>query len=146
MDVEARRAFWHAMRALASEGRTVLFATHYLEEADANADRAVLLAHGTVVADGSTTEIKGRVGDAHDPRDAARTWRSSELAALPGVASADRHGESVMLVCSDSDVAIRALLARYREARDIEVDRRRARGRLHRAHRRRRRRPAEARA
>ncbi|MBV9048300.1 MAG: ABC transporter ATP-binding protein, partial [Solirubrobacterales bacterium] len=50
MDVEARRAFWAAMRRFAARGRTVLFATHYLEEADANADRAVLMAHGKVVA------------------------------------------------------------------------------------------------
>jgi ABC-2 type transport system ATP-binding protein len=120
MDVEARRAFWQAMRALASEGRTVLFATHYLEEADANADRAVLLAEGNVVADGSMTEIKSRVG--------TRTIRATlpavpvgELAQLPGVANADRHGESVLLVCSDSDAAVRALLRRYEEARDIEV-------------------------
>jgi ABC-2 type transport system ATP-binding protein len=120
MDVEARRAFWQAMRVLASEGRTVLFATHYLEEADANADRAVLLAAGNVVADGSTTEIKGRVG--------TRTIRATlpdvareELALLPGVNSADRHGDSIALVCSDSDEAIRALLARYPAARDIEI-------------------------
>jgi ABC-2 type transport system ATP-binding protein len=120
LDVEARRAFWHAMRELASEGRTVLFATHYLEEADANADRAVLLASGNVVADGPTTEIKGRVG--------TRTIRATlpgvapaELAELPGVTSADRHGESVIVVCADSDAAIRALLAHYPDARDIEI-------------------------
>ena len=62
MDVEARRAFWIAMRGFAERGKTVLFATHYLEEADAQADRAVLMAHGRIVADGPTTEIKARVG------------------------------------------------------------------------------------
>jgi ABC-2 type transport system ATP-binding protein len=120
MDVEGRRAFWQAMRGFASRGKTVMFATHYLEEADANADRAVLLAHGNIVADGPTTEIKGRVG--------TRTIRatlpgvdSTVLAALPGVNSADRHGEAVILVCSDSDQAIRALLERYPAARDIEI-------------------------
>ena len=120
MDVEARHAFWLSMRRLAAEGRTLLFATHYLDEADANADRAVLLARGTVVADGPTTEIKGRVG--------TRTIRAtlpdidiSELAQLPGVESAERHGESVTLVCSDSDRAIRDLLERYEHTRDIEI-------------------------
>ena len=62
LDVEARRAFWATMRGFASGGRTVVFATHYLEEADAYADRIVLMANGLVVADGSTTEIKARVG------------------------------------------------------------------------------------
>jgi ABC-2 type transport system ATP-binding protein len=63
MDVEGRRAFWASMRAFASRGKTILFATHYLDEADANADRAVLMSHGRVVADGPTTEIKARVGN-----------------------------------------------------------------------------------
>jgi len=120
MDVEARRAFWNAMRELTSEGRTVLFATHYLEEADAYADRVVLMANGVVVADGAPTEIKGRVGT----RTISATLPGvpvAELAELPGVATADRHGESIRLVCRDSDAAIRALLDRYAEARDIEV-------------------------
>jgi len=50
------------LREFAARGKTVLFATHYLEEADANADRAILMAHGQIVADGPTTEIKARVG------------------------------------------------------------------------------------
>ena len=120
MDVEGRRGFWASMRELTSRGKTILFATHYLEEADANADRAVLMAHGRIVADGPTTEIKGMVG--------SRTIRATlpgaevaELEALPGVAGADRRGEAVILSCSDSDAAIRALLQRYPDARDIEV-------------------------
>src|SRR5690348_1913845 len=120
MDVEGRRAFWVAMRGFAARGKTVMFATHYLDEADTNADRAVLLAHGRIVADGPTTEIKGRVG--------TRTIRATlpevaadELAAITGVNSAERHGDAVILVCSDSDQAIRELLPRYPAARDIEI-------------------------
>ncbi len=120
MDVEGRRDFWTAMRAFAARGRTVLFATHYLEEADAYADRAVLMSHGRVVADGPTTQIKARVG--------LRTIRATlpiadldHLATLPGVATAERHGEAVLLRCSDSDAAIRALLAGYDHVRDIEI-------------------------
>jgi ABC-2 type transport system ATP-binding protein len=120
MDVEGRRAFWTSMRAFAARGKTILFATHYLDEADANADRAVLMAHGRVVADGSTTEIKARVGN--------RTIRATlpgvpldELSALPGVTAADRHGESIILRCSDSDQAIRALLGAQPGLRDIEI-------------------------
>jgi ABC-2 type transport system ATP-binding protein len=120
MDVEGRRGFWVSMRELTSRGKTILFATHYMEEADANADRAVLMAHGRIVADGPTTEIKGMVG--------SRTIRATlpgvevaELEALPGVAGAERRGEAVILNCSDSDAAIRALLQRYPGARDIEI-------------------------
>jgi len=54
MDVEGRHGFWTTMREFAARGKTIVFATHYLEEADAYADRAVLMAHGAVVADGPT--------------------------------------------------------------------------------------------
>ena len=120
LDVEARQAFWATMRAFAARGKTVLFATHYLEEADAYADRAVLMAHGAVVADGPPTEIRARVG--------TRTIRAtlpgvdaSELLGLPGISSAERRGEAVLLRCADSDAAIRALLSAYPDARDVEI-------------------------
>jgi ABC-2 type transport system ATP-binding protein len=120
MDVEGRQSFWRTMRAFAARGKTILFATHYLEEADMYADRAVLMAHGRLVADGPTNEIKARVG--------SRTIRATlpgadidALARLPGVTSAERRGEAVALTCADSDVAVRALLVQHAEARDIEI-------------------------
>jgi ABC-2 type transport system ATP-binding protein len=120
LDVESRRSFWATMRAFATRGKTVVFATHYLEEADAYADRAVLMAHGAIVADGPTTEIRARVG--------TRTIRATlsdadtdALARLPGVSAVERRGEVVVMSCSDSDAAIRALLDAYPQARDIEI-------------------------
>jgi ABC-2 type transport system ATP-binding protein len=120
MDVEGRHGFWAAMRAFTARGRTVIFATHYLEEADDNADRIVLMAHGQLVADGAPTEIKARVGrrTIRATLPAASPDRLSELA---GVASAERHGETVSLSCTDSDAAIRALLGAYPGAHDIEI-------------------------
>jgi ABC-2 type transport system ATP-binding protein len=120
MDVEGRREFWAIMRAFAARGKTVLFATHYLEEADANADRAILMAHGRIVADGATTEIKARVG-LRTIRATLPGVEASRLAELVGVNGAERHGEAVILSCSDSDAAIRALLGQYPAARDIEI-------------------------
>jgi ABC-2 type transport system ATP-binding protein len=120
MDVEGRRDFWVTMRNYATRGKTVLFATHYLEEADANADRAVLMAHGRIVADGPPTEIKARVGT-RTIRATLPDASSAELEALDGVVSVDRHGDAVTLRCSDSDRAIRALVGRYPEARDMEI-------------------------
>jgi ABC-2 type transport system ATP-binding protein len=108
------------MRSFAAGGKTILFATHYLEEADAYADRVVLMAHGRVVADGPPTEIKAMVG--------VRVIRATlpdadldSLGRLPGVVNVERRGESVILTCADSDAAIRALLAAAPEARDIEI-------------------------
>jgi ABC-2 type transport system ATP-binding protein len=120
MDVETRHAFWTTVRGIASRGKTVLFATHYLDEADAYADRAVLMARGSVVADGPTTEIKAMVG--------TRTITATlpdvpleRLLALPGVSGGERRGEAVVLAADDSDAAIRALLAQEPDARDIEI-------------------------
>lgn len=120
MDVESRRAFWTTIRELSGGGKTFLFATHYLEEADAYADRAVLMARGRVVADGPTTEIKAIVG--------SRTIRATlpdvpleALEQLPGVTGAERRGEAVILASCDSDASLRKLLETYPQARDIEV-------------------------
>src|SRR5207248_6914669 len=120
MDVEGRHAFWTTMRGFAAQGKTVLFATHYLEEADAYADRIILMARGGVVADGPASEIKATVGT----RSIQATLPGvppADLALLPGVTGADTRGEMVVLHCADSDAALRALLDRYPQARDIQV-------------------------
>jgi ABC-2 type transport system ATP-binding protein len=120
MDVEARRGFWVSVRGFAARGKTVIFATHYLEEADAYADRVILMSHGRVVADGPTSEVRAQVG--------RRTIRATlpgveliALSSLPGVAAADRRGEEIILVCSDSDAAVRAVLDAYPRVRDMEI-------------------------
>jgi len=119
LDVEARRSFWAAMREESGHGRTVLFATHYLEEADAFADRIVFVRAGRVVADGTAAQIKAQVS--------GRTIRATlpgadlnALAALPGVDEVESRGDAVLLTCRDSDAALRALV-NSTPAYDIEV-------------------------
>jgi ABC-2 type transport system ATP-binding protein len=120
MDVEGRVQFWQTMRRFTEGGKTVLFATHYLEEADANADRIILMARGQVVADGPATQIKATVG--------GRTLRATlpgaddvDLGELPGVRTAAVHGEAITLQCSDSDATVRALLRDFPTVRDLEI-------------------------
>ena len=120
LDVAARHSFWETMRRFTTTGRTVLFATHYLEEADAFADRIVLMAGGRVVADGPTTEIKARVG-MRTIRATVPGVSAAALGALPGAGSVRRNGDVITLVTADSDRALRSLLATYPQARDIEV-------------------------
>ncbi|WP_445152501.1 ABC transporter ATP-binding protein [Baekduia sp. Peel2402] len=121
MDVEGRHAFWATMREFAQRGTTIVFATHYLEEADDFADRAVLMAHGQVVADGPTTEIKARVGSRTIRATLPEAGSDDALRSLPGVTAIDRRGAAVTLRCNDSDAAIRALLSHFPTARDIEI-------------------------
>jgi ABC-2 type transport system ATP-binding protein len=120
LDVEARRDFWESMRSVAQSGKTVIFATHYLEEADLYSDRIVLMARGRIIADGPPTQIKAKVGGRtiHTTLSGVDT---DTLGALPGVTGVTRRGEVVVLACTDSDAALRALLSTYPHARDIEV-------------------------
>jgi len=119
MDVEGRRDFWQAIRADAARGRTVIFATHYLEEADAYADRIVLVRHGVIVADGTAAEVKnlssGRVVSATMPGAGV-----AQLAAIPGVDRAEVRGERILLQTGDSDRVARYLLTST-PARDVEI-------------------------
>jgi ABC-2 type transport system ATP-binding protein len=119
LDVEARRAFWASMRTETEQGRTVLFATHYLDEADAYADRIVLMRAGSVVADGTAAQIKSVVS--------GRTIRATlpgadpvALSALPGVDSVELRGDTALITSRDSDATLRILLTTT-AARDIEV-------------------------
>jgi ABC-2 type transport system ATP-binding protein len=120
LDVEGRRDFWTAMRAFAARGKTVVFATHYLEEADAYADRIILIARGRIVADGAPTQIKATVGG-RIIRATLPVADVEQLRTLRGVTGVERRGDAVTLNCSDSDATLRALLDRYPQVCDIEV-------------------------
>jgi ABC-2 type transport system ATP-binding protein len=118
MDVAGRRAFWTTMRELAGRGHTVVFATHHLEEADAVADRVVVIAGGRLVADGSAAAIK-----------AGTTARTISFTAppdpvfdtLPGVTATDRRGDVVRLTTTDPETTLRSLLVEGRRLPDLEV-------------------------
>lgn len=118
MDVETRRGFWASMRDFVASGRTVVFATHYLEEADEVADRIVLLRAGRVVADGSGAQLKASVGG-RTIRFADSRPDADTLSTLPGVTGVEIAGSIVHLRTNDSDACLRVLLTT--DAHDIEV-------------------------
>jgi ABC-2 type transport system ATP-binding protein len=123
IDVEGRRDFWNIMRSVAASGKTIIFATHYLEEADTYADRIILMARGRVVADGPPTEIKAKVGG-RVIRATLEDVTEDELMSLDGVVKAERQGDAVTISCADSaasDVVLRQLVERFPAARDFEV-------------------------
>jgi ABC-2 type transport system ATP-binding protein len=122
MDVEGRREFWAAIRADAERGRTVLFATHYLEEADAYADRIVMVSRGRVVADGTAAQIRALSSG----RRLTATWvdistaDATALKALPGVEDVEVRGDSVLIAATDSDAVARHLLTAT-PAHDLQI-------------------------
>lgn len=122
LDIESRRNLWASIRAYAEGGSTVLFSTHYLDEADDYADRIVVVDRGRVIADGTSDQIKQRVPGRTVSFDldvpAAVTFDSLED--LPGVASTEVRGTRARLHTTDSDATVLAL-AKAGYVRNLEV-------------------------
>ena len=123
MDVTARADFWKTMRQDARDGRTIVFATHYLEEADAFAQRIVMMAGGHIVADGTTAEIRAtatgrRVQAFVDPLSAADVVRALET--MPEVRAVTSDAGRLVVTATDSDAVARALLTDL-GAHDLEI-------------------------
>ena len=120
MDVDGRRTFWRMMRQFGAEGRTIVFATHHLEEADQIADRVIVINHGRVVADGPGATLKAAVAARHvrfvvadpDPECYDR---------LEGVTDVGVCGTGVTLISLDADATTRDLVRQHIPFRDLEV-------------------------
>jgi ABC-2 type transport system ATP-binding protein len=120
MDVETRRLFWDSMKAEVAEGRTLLFATHYLEEADQAADRILVINRGRLLADGTPAEIKAKAGAR---RITFHLDRADEqfLLGRPGRVNGEVRRVLVQIQTSDSDATLYGVLDAGLRPRDIEV-------------------------
>lgn len=129
MDVSARQAFWATMREQADQGRTVLFATHYLEEADAIADRVLVLHRGRLLADGTAAEIKAKAGARRISFDLEGEIDEEALRALPFLTavtvsksgSAAGSGQTIRMQSADADATVHALYGLGVYPRNLEV-------------------------
>ena len=118
-DVEARRSFWEQIRGFVSRGRTVLFTTHYLEEADALADRIVVIDHGAVIADGTPEQIKQRVSGRRIRCTTALS--EADLRAMPGVTEVRFDRGNAELVVTSAESVTRELLFNDETLSNLEV-------------------------
>jgi ABC-2 type transport system ATP-binding protein len=119
LDVEARRALWEEIRSLVERGKTVLLTTHYLEEADALADRIAVINQGEIIAEGTPAEIKSQTSGKR-----IRCITALSLAALlqiPGVSSARQDREMVEIHAVEAEPVLRILLARDSSVSGIEI-------------------------
>ncbi|MFB6816674.1 ABC transporter ATP-binding protein [Streptomyces sp. NPDC056347] len=121
MDVTARQAFWATMREQADQGRTVLFATHYLEEADAIADRVLVLHKGRLLADGTAAEIKARAGARRISFELEGPVDEAALRALPHLSALDVNGSRVRIQSHDADATVHAVYGLGLYPRALEV-------------------------
>jgi ABC-2 type transport system ATP-binding protein len=121
MDVTVRQSFWATMRQQAAQGRTVLFATHYLEEADAIADRVIVLHRGRVLADGSAAEIKAKAGARRIVFDLDGEVDEAALRGLPFLTALSVSGRTVRIQSTDADATTHALYGLGLYPRNLEV-------------------------
>ncbi len=119
MDVEARRALWEQIRKLVARGKTILLTTHYLPEADALAERVVVINKGEIIAEGTPAEIKSLT--------AGRKIRCiSQLAietvrAIPGVLEVKTDRDAIEINVTDAESVVRELLLRDASLSGLEI-------------------------
>ena len=121
LDVQARETLWATVRHLIAQGSSIVLTTHYLEEAEALADRVAVLAKGRLIASGSVDEMRGLV--ARKRIRCTTTLTPDQVRSWPGVTSASVDGGYLQLVATDADTVVRRLLATDPHARDLEVQR-----------------------
>ena len=120
MDVEARRNFWRRLRDFGAAGRTLLLTTHYIEEADAVADRIIVINKGRVIADAPPRVLKASVESKRVTFDASRQIGDAELAGLP-VRRIVREDERVSIFTADPQTLLRGLFERGFDLPNLEV-------------------------
>ena len=119
LDVEARRLLWDEIRRMVARGKTVLLTTHYLQEADALADRVAVINQGEIIAEGSPTEIKAKTAG---KRIRCITNLSiNTLRQMTGVTDVREDREAVELHAAEAEPVVRELLARDAQLSGLEI-------------------------
>jgi ABC-2 type transport system ATP-binding protein len=119
MDIDARRRLWEAIRHLVAEGNGVVLTTHYLEEAEALADRVCVMARGKVISEGSVDALRARI--AMKRVRCTTRFTPEEVAQWPGVAEATRDGDRLCIATETAEAIVRRLLAADPELAALEV-------------------------
>jgi ABC-type multidrug transport system ATPase subunit len=121
MDVRAREAFWGVLRAYAASGKTILFSTHYLEEADTYAGRVILLRSGRIIADGSPDQVKSDAGIARTVRFRSLAGSPDRFRQLAAVTAVHADGDRITLLTADADATVWALYSLRDTITDLAV-------------------------
>ncbi|MEO7917247.1 MAG: ABC transporter ATP-binding protein, partial [Dokdonella sp.] len=121
LDIDARQSLWKAVRELVVDGSAVLLTTHYLEEAEALADRVAVIADGRVIASGDVAEIRRRV--IQQRIRCITTQTESTIAGWPEVSSVRNIEGRIEVMTSAPESIVRRLLAGDKELRELEVGR-----------------------
>jgi ABC-2 type transport system ATP-binding protein len=119
LDVQARETMWSTIRRLIAQGCSIVLTTHYLEEAEALADRVAVLARGELIALGTVDEVRSIVSrkkitcSSALPIDGVRAW--------PGVVDATGDEHRMQITTADAETVVRRLLASDQNLRNLEI-------------------------
>ena len=119
LDVEARRALWDEIRNLVERGKTILLTTHYLEEADALADRIAVINQGTIIAEGTPAQIKTQTSGKRIR--CVTTLGTASLRQISGVTEVREDREAVEIHAIEAEPVVRELLARDPRLSGLEI-------------------------
>jgi ABC-2 type transport system ATP-binding protein len=122
MDTTARRLFWETIDTLKKRGKTIVFSTHYLQEADNIADRILLFHHGKVVADGTPMEIKGKISKRSVSFTDDKTISLDVLSRLPHVQNVYRHNDRIYIDTDDTDGVMFVLMKQAIKMKNIQIE------------------------
>ncbi|EJQ53245.1 hypothetical protein IEE_00138 [Bacillus cereus BAG5X1-1] len=123
MDITSRKTFWETIRKLASEGKTIILTTHYLEEADALADRILLFANGKIIADGTPDEMKATISRKTISFYSKESIPMGLLKELPNVTGVQSNEGRIILTTEDTDATLQAIYQKNLPVTDISVER-----------------------
>jgi ABC-type multidrug transport system ATPase subunit len=119
LDIEARKLMWASIRSLIKEGCSIVLTTHYLEEAEALADRVAVLANGHLLASGTVAEVRALV--VRKRISCATALPAAEVRAWPGVVEVTLEASQLLITVTDAETIVRQLLARDQTLRNLEV-------------------------
>lgn len=122
MDVTSRKLFWNTIKLLKERGKTIIFTTHYMQEADDGAERIILFSDGKIIEDGTPRELKMKLSKQSISFVANENISTAELLDLPAVSAVSRQDERIVLITDDTDRVLAALFEKKLNVSGIQIE------------------------
>ncbi|KOP83420.1 ABC transporter ATP-binding protein [Cytobacillus solani] len=122
LDITSRKLFWNTIGELKARGKTIIFTTHYLQEADDVADRIILFNHGTIIEDGTPAEIKAKLSKQSVSFAASEAIDIADLKRLPHVSDVYKRNDRIYVITDQTDAVIAALFEKKIKISGIQIE------------------------
>ncbi|WP_313798309.1 ABC transporter ATP-binding protein [Cytobacillus sp.] len=122
LDITSRKLFWHTIGELKARGKTIIFTTHYLQEADDVSDRIILFNHGTIIEDGTPSDIKAKLSKQSVSFVASEEISMNELRKIPHVSEVYKRSNRIYLVTDHTDATIAELFEKKLKLSGIQIE------------------------